>query len=165
MRKASYFASAGLLIGLTGCSEPNARVMTKLNRGAALSGNLPSDPLKWEVITSAVNHQNATMYTVFGNDQAVQYARTHAQHDYPAGSVVSLVTWNQQEDPRWFGGRIPLSVNSVEFLSVNAGVDGRPIYRYEKYDGTPLKKALSEETAQAAGRAAYLLSQRAAVMP
>ena len=40
------------------------------------------------------------MYTLFGNDLAVQYAHTNPQHDYPAGSVLSLVTWSQQEDPR-----------------------------------------------------------------
>lgn len=40
---------------------------------------------------------------VIGNDLAVEYARSHSQQGYPAGSVISLVTWTQREDPRWFG--------------------------------------------------------------
>jgi hypothetical protein len=128
------------------------------NQAAALVGDLPANPLQWRVITSALNQRDATMYTVFGNDLAVQYARAHSQHEYPTGSVLALVTWKQQEDGRWFGGRIPAQPRSVEFVTVGAG----PSYSYEDFEGAPLKKvdghALND-------RAAYLLSQRAAVMP
>jgi Cytochrome P460 len=157
--------SAGLLLCLVGCSERNPRVITRLNESAALTGDLRTNPLRWKVITSAINHQDAVMYTVFGNDEAVHHSRTSAQQDYPAGSVISLVTWSQQEDPRWFGGRIPQAPKSVEFVAVKVGADRRPDYLYEDYEGNPLKKVSAKEGQTPEGRAAYLLSQRAAVMP
>jgi hypothetical protein len=154
-----------MLIGSIGCTSENPRVTTHLNVSAGLTGELPVDPLQWKVITSAINHQNSTMFTVFGNNAAVTYARTHAQQDYPAGSVVSLVTWSQQEDPRWFGGLIPRAPRSVEFVTVKTGADQHPVYSYENYEGSPLKKVSAQEGPTPEGRAAYLLSQRAAVMP
>lgn len=156
---------AVLLLGAAGCTQTNPRVATRLNDEASLTGDLPVNPLQWKVITSAIDHRNATMYTVFGNDQAVQYARTHAQQDYPSGAVISLVTWTQQEDPRWFGGQIPKAPKSVEFVTISTGPDQKPDYKYEDYEGTPLKKTSANESPSPQGRAEYLLNQRAAVMP
>lgn len=160
-----YVLGLGALIGVIGCSEPNPRVVTTLNERAALAGDLPSNPLQWKVITSAINKQDSTMYTLFGNDLAVRYARTNSQLDHPAGSVVSLVTWNQQEDPRWFGGNLPAAPKSVEFVTVGVAPDHHPLYSYQRFEGAPLKKISAQESPTLDGRASYLLSQRAAVMP
>jgi hypothetical protein len=157
---------AAALLNMTGCSEVNPRVVTRLNESAALVGGLPANPLQWRVITSAINKTQApTMSTLFGNDAAVQCARTNLQHDYPNGAVLALVTWTQQEDPRWFGARIPAAPKSVEFVTVKVGADNRPQYSYEDFEGSPLKKVSAQEGATPGERAAYLLSQRAAVMP
>jgi hypothetical protein len=113
------FLTAALSLGLVGCSDrTNPRVETKLNQDAALVGDLPSNPLQGRVITSWINKRDATMSTLYGNDVAVRYARTSAERMYPAGSVLSVVTWSQQEDPRWFGAKIPQKVESVEFVAV-----------------------------------------------
>ena len=157
-----YLLGAVLAAGLVACSDKtNPRVVTRLNDEAALVGELPSNPLKGKVITSWVNKHDATMSTMLGNDVAVQYARTNAQMQYPAGSVLSVVTWSQREDPRWFGGSIPQKTIAVEFVKVT----GPGAYSYERYEGSPLKKAAIGEGADAKERAAYLLAQRAAVMP
>jgi hypothetical protein len=155
----------GLLLVVTACSEPNPRVVTTLNKSAELAGDLPVNPLQWKVITSAINKQDATMYTLFGNDQAVQYARTNSQHDYPVGSVLFLVTWTQQEDPRWFGGNIPAAPKSVEFVTVVATDNHQRSYSYQDYEGSPLKNVSTQESPTRQGRTEHLLSQRAAVMP
>jgi hypothetical protein len=166
-----WFAAAlGVAVcSVTGCSdETNARVVTKINQDAGLTGNLPYNPLAWRVITSWIDKNNSTMSTLFGNDLAVQYARTHAGQDFPAGAVVSLVTWKEQEDPRWFGGKIPAAPQSVEFVIVAAGADRQPSFTWQKYEGAPLKKISPAEEQKGPApvmRAAFLLSQRAAVMP
>jgi len=155
-----YLFSAVLAAGLVSCSDKtNPRVVTRLNDEAALVGELPSNPLKGKVITSWVNKHDATMSTMLGNDVAVQYARTNAEMQYPAGSVLSVVTWSQQEDPRWFGGSIPQKTRAVEFVTVT----GPGAYTHQRYEGSPLKKV--EDGAAPNDRAAYVLSQRAAVMP
>jgi hypothetical protein len=154
--------SAVLALGLGGCSEKtNSRVETKLNDDAAMGGDLPSNPLQDKVITSWIDKKSSTMSTLFGNDIAVQYARTSSEMKYPAGSVLSVVTWEQQEDPRWFGGKIPKTTRTVEFVTVK----GQGNVLYSRYEGSPLKKVASVEGSDPSDRAAYLLSQRAAVMP
>jgi hypothetical protein len=166
--RANHLFSVALslgMFGLVGCSNPYPPVVATLNKDAALSGNLPSNPLQDRVITSWIDRQHSTMSTLFGNDIAVQYARTSQQQDYPSGSTLALVTWTQQEDPRWFGARIPAKVKSVEYVMVQTGADHRTSYTYESYEGSPLKKTVAQQSPTPTPKAAYLLSQRAAVMP
>lgn len=154
-----------LIVGLCGCADKtNPRVVTRLNQDAMLVGDLPSNPLKGKVITSWVNKQDRTMSTMFGNDVAWQYARTNAEGKYPAGSVLSVVTWGQEEDARWFGGNIPHGVKRVEFVTVT----GPTSFLFERYEGTPLKRVAyttPDELDAATKMAVNVMSQRAAVMP
>jgi Cytochrome P460 len=153
-----------LLLMLTGCSQPNARLITRFNREAEVSGELPYNPLQWEVIASALNHKDHTVATILGNDRAIAHARENATHAYPAGSVLSVITWSQEEDPRWFGGNIPGNVRSIEFVEVQLAQD-HVTYLYTLYGGSPLKKLVSADEKSPTGRAAYILGQRAAVVP
>ncbi len=154
-----------LPLSILGCSRDEPRISPTFNHSASLVATLPGNPLQWKVISSMIDPADSTMSTLYGNDIAVGYVRTHSQHDYPAGSQLSLVTWTQQEDPRWFGASIPEAVKSVEFVTVGWAQDGRPSYSYLKYEGSPLQKSGDQESATPNERAAYLLSQRAAVMP
>ena len=156
--------AAALLLMLIGCSEPNTRVNTRSNRDAEVPAKLPYNPLQWEVIASTLNHNDHTLATVLGNDRAIACTRKNATHAYAAGSVLSVITWSQEEDPRWFGGNIPGKVRSVEFLEVRSGQD-HGTYLYTMYRGSPLRKLVSTEEKSPTGRAAYILGQRAAVMP
>jgi hypothetical protein len=154
-----------LPLSILGCSRDEPRILATLNHSASLLGTLPANPLQWKVISSMIDPADSTMSTLYGNDAAVGYVRTHSHHDYPAGSQLSLVTWTQQEDPRWFGAKIPEAVKSVEFVTVVSAQDGRPSYSYLKYEGSPLQKSVTQESPTPNERTAYLLSQRSAVMP
>jgi hypothetical protein len=162
---ATYLLSATLLLGAVGCSDQvNPRVATKLNQEAALVGDLPSNPLKGRVITSWVSKKDSTMSTLYGNEVAVKYARMNPAGKYPVGSVLSAVTWSEQEDPRWFGAKIPGKVRSVEFVTVTE----RGGFDFERYEGMPLKRVVYKDTeglGTGVDRAAFLMSLRAAVMP
>ena len=72
------------------------------------------------VITSTIDRGAGVMSALFGNPAAVQYARSHADRDYPPGSVITFVTWKQQEDDRWFGGNVPAAQLSTETLTFPA---------------------------------------------
>jgi hypothetical protein len=132
-----------------------------MNTEASLTGTLPYNPLAWKVVTSWVNDRNGTMSTLYGNDVAVQYARSNAAHTYPAGSVLALVTWAQRDDPHWFGAKIPSAPQSVEFVVVPSSPEASPTY--QRYTGSPL--TLAATTDADATRIDYLTAQRAAVMP
>lgn len=90
--------------------------------------------------------------------------RKNSQHDYPAGSVLSR-SLELAGDPRWFGGNLPATPKSVEFVTVGVSPDHRPLYSYRDFEEAPLNKVSTQESSTPEGRAAYLLSQRAAVMP
>jgi hypothetical protein len=152
-----------LLSGLAGCDATNPRVVTRLNQDASKVSGVPGAAMHGRVITSWIDKPSATMSTLYGNDVAVNYARKNSDAAYPAGSQLSLVTWKQTEDPRWFGGNIPANVVSVEQVSVDAAPEKK--YAYTRYEGEPAKSVESVAAATPNERAAYLLDQRAAVMP
>jgi hypothetical protein len=104
------------------------------------------------------------MSTLYGNDLAVEHARTNPQGAYPAGAILSLVTWHQQDDAHWFGGRIPGAVQSVEYVTALAPEGGQPSYAYDRYEGAPLAK-VSSDSAGVQARIEAIVSQRASVMP
>jgi hypothetical protein len=157
------FCAALLALGSWNCGGSGV-VTSSINQRAGLTGALPWNPLQWRVITSSVNKQASTMSTLYGNDLAVRCARS-GEGEYPAGSVLSVVTWTQQDDDHWFGAKIPGPVKSVEFVSVTRGPNNQPSYSYENYQGSPLRKTTASDGQPDGARAAYLLSRRAAVMP
>jgi hypothetical protein len=163
--KALYLLGMVLSLSIVGCSSHERKISATANRNASLVGDLPANPLQWKVVTSAVNTEDSTMSTLYGNDVAVGYARTNSEHNYPNGSVLSLVTWTQRDDDRWFGAMIPDQAKSVEFVFVGVAADGRPLYSYQEFEGNPLKRVTAQEGRALSDRTAYLLSQRAAVMP
>ena len=95
-------------------------------RAAALPQSLPYQPLRWRPITMYVNPQSRTTAILFGNDKAQEAVR--AAHDsggevtphYSSGAVLALLTWQQREDPHWFGARIPDKPLSIEFVTTTS---------------------------------------------
>jgi hypothetical protein len=140
------------LLALAGCSARNSSVVTRLNTNAALTSDIPVDPLQWRVITTGVDPRSSTRFALFGNDAAIRYSRSSNARNYPDGSVLALITWQQQEDSRWFGGKISSHAKSVEFVDVRTSQDGSPSNYYRAYEGLPLKEISSPKN-EADGRA------------
>jgi Haem-binding domain/Cytochrome P460 len=136
-----------------------------LNRAAALPADLPWQPLQWRVITSFSNKTDGTMSTLYGNDAAVDHARTAPQTPYPSGAILALVTWNQQEDRHWFGGRIPEKVRKAELVTVKIPFETLPMYDYESYEGSPLHKTDRPSADIIMSRVDAITGLKAAVMP
>jgi hypothetical protein len=129
------------------------------NTGTALPEDLPVQPWQWKVITSSIDPTQQTMSTLFGNDIAIASARTGAHTEYPAGSVLALVTWTQQEDRHWFGARIPKAYKFMEVVKLTANPDGKTVSSYERFEGSGISVGVDAE------RKESILAQRAAVMP
>lgn len=58
-------------------------------------------------------------------------------------STLSLVTWKQKPDERWFGANIPDAVLSVEILYRKNGIN-----KYEYYSGTALQLVSNSKEAE-----------------
>jgi hypothetical protein len=154
-----------LSMSLFGCASEETKISAEFNQSASLAGQLPANPLQWKVITSSIDRAGSAMSTLYGNDIAEGYARTSSLHDYPIGAELSLVTWTQIEDARWFGAKIPAQVKSVEFVTVESSPDGTRSFVYQEYAGAPLKMLSTQQSLTPSERTAFILSQRAAVMP
>jgi hypothetical protein len=136
------------------------------NRAAALPGTLPYQPLAWNAITMYVDPATHTTATLYGNDAAMQAVQPRdaaaAAPAYSAGAVLALVTWQQRDDPHWFGARIPDAPQSVEFVQVAAAGQASG---YRRFAGAGLPevpiKDRSEDraaTAVAAERTKFILA-------
>ncbi len=90
-----------------------------------------------KILATFIDTKSNTMSTLFGNDVAMRAAKTAfagatatIATGYPEGSVLTLVTRGRQEDPHWFGARIPGSIQSVEMVQLGQGAihyEGKPV--------------------------------------
>lgn len=103
------------------------------------SDSLDFNPLQGTVICTGINAEQHTMFTLYGNEMAVLHCKMVNNSRYPAGAILSLVTWEQKPDERWFGANIPDHIQSVEILRFDSvpGKGSLPVYNY--YSGRPLK--------------------------
>jgi hypothetical protein len=147
-----------------GCAKENPRVLTTVDLGASLTGPLPWDPMQGKVITTWMDSGSETMSTLYGNDVAIDHARKSTEQ-CAAGAIVSLVTWTQREDPRWFGAKIPGKVQSVAFILVRRASNQEIDYSYRRFGGQPLRQSRIEDGQATGKRVEYLLSQLPSVMP
>ncbi len=151
---------------VTGCSQHPAPSETDLfNQQAALRASLPVPVLDNRVIASSIDRHQHTMSTLTGNDIAVTSARAATASAYPEGSVLTLATWNQRDDPHWFGARIPATPRTVETVAITRGANGQLLPTYRLFAGTPLQLAANPDATQAAARQAEILAQRASFIP
>lgn len=153
-----FGSDATFVEGCVGCHRPmkdrDFTFTDPVNHGASL----PQNPFAWRVIAANVKSPDATMSTLFGNDIAIMHARTNPNQPYPAGSVLSLVTWTQQEDARWFGAKVPHGLKSVEFVTIQQPLD----YSYEMYAGSPFILVQPDDRDS---RINEIVRRRALVMP
>jgi hypothetical protein len=152
--------------GLSGCARQNPRTVSHVDTDASIPLNLPWQPEDGRVITTWVDTKHSTMSTLYGNDIAVNSARSSVGGPaYPIGARIALVTWREREDERWFGASIPATVQSVEFVTIRSGPTNKVEYVCLRFEGGLLQHTLADTPIASRDRAAYLLSQRAAIMP
>lgn len=135
------------------------------NVKASLPASFKFEEMGLKVITSSINRKDQTMSTCYGNVIAVNSARSGEHVNYPAGAIIALVTWKQQEDPNWFGGNIPGEIKSVEMIKKSNSEDSSGILNYQKFTGKTLQQALPAGITDKNSRINYILGLRAAVMP
>jgi hypothetical protein len=160
------------LLLLTGCSHRTPGETDLFNQQAALPSGLPVAALEGRAISSSVDRLQHTMSTLTGNDIAVVSARAAngsaaaaSGSPYPEGSVLTLATWNQRDDPHWFGARIPGPPKTVETVSILRASNGQLTTSYQIFAGDPLHRIPDGDAAQARARQEYILAQHASIMP
>ena len=153
-----YGSDSAFVNECTGCHQPmsgnnyvytlpvaavSSRGAEIVNSRAAGFGPTPL-PLAWRPITLFVDRKARTVSVLFGKD-----------------GVLALVTWNERDDPHWFGARIPDQPVSLETLQVAPNGEGGDYKRFNSA-GQP-ENALP--TAFVTQRTAFLQSLAPAQLP
>ena len=147
-----------LLISLTLLSCGEHPTVYNEPASAIQSQVISFNPLSEAVLSSFIDTRQHRMATLYGNSVAAKHARTTGNADYPAGAVLTLVSWKQQPDPRWFGGNIPGQLATVEVVRFPAAT---PLY--QKYAGRPLR--LQPPTTNMAERIQFITHEKTAYLP
>jgi hypothetical protein len=153
------------VLALTGCSKHRTPSAELVNQEAAWPAGLPVNPLTWRAITSTADNRMSTMATLFGNEPAINQVRETQEGDYPSGSELALVTWNERDDPHWFGAKIPGQIRSIEFVKFGGLPEKSHLYTYQRFEGTPLKIITDSNTETSQLRIRQILNLQPSVMP
>lgn len=133
------------------------------NQAAKLPTLLPHQPLLWTPITMFVNPKTHFLTAVYANDAALpSYTRRGTLPSVTplaAGSVLATVTWSERDDPHWFGGRIPDTPTSIEFVSSNSSETSYTLFGGKDLRHVDLNKK------DAAKRIAEILHIEPALLP
>jgi len=162
--KSIYIILFPIVLCLWSCSEKHNNELAYNNK-ASLPESFNFNSMGLKVITSSVNSKKHTMSTCYGNDIAVASARAGKQPNYPDGALLTLITWQQQEDPNWFGGNIPANIESVETIKLSAPANLPASGKYQKFTGKNLQEVAANQIKDESSRINYILGLRAAVMP
>ena len=100
------------------------------------------------------------MSTLYGNAAALKTASDSTAHQ--PGETYALVTWKQKADGHWFGASIPGDLQTVTLLKTT-GQPGAITFNNQKYTGKDLTQ--SADTSGNAATTAFILSERASIMP
>jgi hypothetical protein len=159
--KILHILPIAIIFILSACSnsKPSEEL---LNKKAAISASFRFDRSGLKVITSSFNKKNKTMSALYGNELALKTAVSGIT-DHSAGENLTLVTWKQQEDDRWFGARIPGDLESVEVVKTANSTSGGTVVNYQKFEGHEL--AINPDTLHQQERIKYIFAQKPSVMP
>ncbi|HTD41693.1 MAG TPA: hypothetical protein VK671_13785 [Mucilaginibacter sp.] len=160
MKKTIYLMIAGAALFLNACSNP-AENIEVINTKASLTPSFNFNRLGLRVIASSINKKQRTMSILYGNKAGLNAVGTGAK-EISDGGVLTLVTWNQQEDAHWYGANIPGDLLSVELIKTKKN-NNQVLFDYSRFEGKNL--VLNTDTTGQSKRLKFILGQRPSVMP
>ncbi len=158
MKSLAYILLASIVILLGACTNSTHHT-SLVNEDASLPASFNFSKMGLKVITSFINKKQGTMTTLYGNETALQAAKSGSATT-TTGETFALVTWKQKADDHWFGAKIPSNLQSVEY--VKSTQPGNAV-SYQKFEGKTL--VLSSDTSHNQERIKYILSQKASIFP
>jgi len=154
---------AGIAIAMTACTNAPDNHAGEINTKASLPDNFNFKNKGLHVITSSVNKRKNTTAVLYGNAAAQKFARTAVPAD-SVGVVMTLVTWNQEDDGRWFGAHIPGDLLCAETVTIT-GTPAAPQIKFELFNGALLTRETNTDSVNTAQRIKYILGQKASIVP
>ena len=154
---------AGIAIAMTACTNAPDNHAGEINAKASLPASFNFKNKGLHVITSSVNKRENTTAVLYGNAAAQKFAAKTAPTD-SVGVLMTLVTWNQEDDWRWFGARIPGDSLCAETVTIT-GKPAAPQIKFEMFNGRLLTRETNTDGVDTAQRIKYILGQKASILP
>jgi len=148
---------------VTSCTAPNTNHAGEINAKASHPADFKFQQKGLKVITSSINKRANTTSVLYGNAVAQKFAKQLNPTD-STGVVMTLVTWNQEDDDRWFGARIPGNLLCVETVTIT-GTANKPLKSFGLYSGASLTKQTVTDALESDPRITFILSQKASMLP
>ncbi|SFM89810.1 hypothetical protein SAMN05428949_1216 [Chitinophaga sp. YR627] len=158
MKKIPIFLLATLALLPAGCSD-SPIIDHQVNTDASFPGNLSFDRKGLKVISTFIDRKQGLVSTLYGNDIALNAAKSGTQES-ARGLVMVMATWSQQPNPYWYGNNIPGRLRTVEMVTSNSQT-GKHMYStcdQKSWQGNSVIPN-SEE------RIRYILGLKPSVMP
>lgn len=160
MKKTFYLMIAAATLILNACSNPSED-REVINTKASPAPSFNFNRLGLRVIASSINKKQHTMSILYGNKAGLDAVAAGIKH-IPGEGLLALVTWNQQEDPHWYGANIPGDLLSVELIKTKKNND-QVFFDYNRFEG---KKLVSNtDTSGQSKRLKFIFDQKPSVMP
>ncbi|HEY0174866.1 MAG TPA: cytochrome P460 family protein [Pedobacter sp.] len=158
--KSAYLLLPALILSLSACSG-HKDSEDQINKEASLPASFNFSKMGLKVITSSINQKLATMSTIYGNDLALETAKTGKS--IRPGETLAMIIWKQQEDQRWFGAKIPGKIQSLEMIRTMPDAGNGTKVVYQRFEGPQL--VLKSDTTGNAESIKYIFAQQPSVMP
>jgi hypothetical protein len=121
------------------------------------------DAGKQEVISSSANRNDFTLSVLYGNAQA-RLSSLDSEGRHTPGEVLTLVTWQQVHNPRWYGSNLNGRIKSIETVQVLPAPDSSLRYEYEIKNDAPMGDR-NENYKVRQQRIHYIISRKPSVFP
>jgi hypothetical protein len=159
--KTNIILLASLAFLLAACTD-NTNTVSLVNEKAAIPASYHFSQKGLKVVASFINKKQHTMSTLYGNDLALQTAKSGDTNKVP-GEAFILVTWNQQDDDHWFGAKIPSDLKTIEVVKTGGADQNSADVTYNCYEGKALR--LNTDTTHNQDRIKYIFDQKPSILP
>ena len=139
------------------------QVSENLNEKAALPENFQFEKMGLKAINSIINPQLATTSILYGNNNALK-SSVNPELSVKGEKVLVLATWQQHDDPRWFGAKSPSDFLMLEIVKTNDDFKETDKISYEIMKGKNAKSNVEPEMSQQK-RIQFITSIEPTVMP
>ena len=116
-----------------------------------------------EVITPFMNKSQGTVSILYGNGAARQ-ATLDSSDQHKPGEIYTLATWEQVNDPHWYGSHLNGRLKSVETVSIVRAPGGTTSIEYQLVQGTVGKDHNGHPVGDQ-DRIGFIINQQPAVFP
>jgi len=117
-----------------------------------------------EVIACWANQSQETMSILFGNNSAIEATMTGTGKHQP-GEVYTLATWNQTDNPHWYGSNITGTLKSVETVKFLQSSSGDVVAKYCLLIGQPVIDVNGQNIGEDNRRIGFIVNRKPSVFP